>query len=307
MQCRSKKAGWRAFGQVALAFACALALGFSGSGCDGGSPSGLGSGAGGSTGGGGSGSGGSSSGVRIVAWKFDEVLPIQGTSAWMFMNDTGNLDLNTLDVLIAGQSVAQSSTFQVGGMQLNKGLMLEVDPSPSPGETIQVTVDDTSGNTLQSNTITVQAGPFAQTNLPPTAGGGFQVTAPQYGDSGQGPNADIVFDHSGGSAPSYQVIVIQLDPNQGTITDIPVAAEIPAGTWIFTCGQNNGGTEMANAALANPGDFLVHVVALDASGWGVGTTVDVAGYNSLPPNLSSSNITQQQLSILNTWPYFTSN
>ncbi|RME73726.1 MAG: hypothetical protein D6776_06505 [Planctomycetota bacterium] len=289
---------------------CVLALGVGLLGCNGATPSGLNAASGAATGGGGTGSGSggaSGSAVRIVAWKLDDVLPIQQDQVWLFMNDTGSLNLQTVDLLVSGQSVSQGGNYQVQGMQLSKGLLFTISPSPNPGDTLQITVDDNNGNTLQSNTITVQAGPFAQANLPTTAGGGFNVTAPQYGASGVGSNADIVFDHAGGQAPSYQVVVFQIDPNQGSISGIPVAAEVPSGTWVFTCGQSNGGTEFANDPLPNPGDFITHVVALDASGWGIGTTVDVQGYNSLPPGLNSSNITQQQLAILNTWPYFTSN
>ncbi len=278
-------------------------------GCNGATPSGLNAqGAGGSSGG--STGGGSKGGgqVRIVAWKLDDVLPIQQSVVWMFLADPGNLDLNTLDVQVAGQSVSQGGNYQVNGMQLNKGLMLQIDPAPPAGETIEVSVDDTSGNKLRSNVITVQAGPFAGANLPPSASpnGTFQISDPKYGDTGTGAATFISFQHANPVA-SYQVVVMQIDPNQGSIQDIPVAVEMPA-PGALTCGTTpSGGIEMANTQLPVPGDFIVHVVALDASGWGIGTSVDVAGYNNLPPGLNSSNITQQQLQVINTWPYFTSN
>ncbi|GIW71742.1 MAG: hypothetical protein KatS3mg102_1284 [Planctomycetota bacterium] len=289
--------GWS--GSV-LALAAVLALGLAG--CGGAKqPSGTGV-SGASAGAGAGGGSGGGNALRAVAWKLADVLPGNTDAVFLFFNDDGNLNLQTLDLLVNGQSVGQGGQFQVGGMQLSKGVLLQIQPSPPAGATIEVTAQNNSGATLRSNTITVQAGPFAQGNTP---AGGFRTLQPQYGATGQGTSPRLSFAHSSGQAASYQVVCFQIDPQQGAIQDIPVAVEVPAGTFSVIPGQGTPGIVFANDPLPLPGDFVWHAVVLDSSGWGVGTTIDVAGWNQLPPNLP--NPTQAQLQVINTWPYFTSN
>ena len=270
-----------------------------------------------SAGGGSAGGAVSASGLRIVAWDPAQALPIgtAGQSLWMFMNDTGNLDTQTLDILVNGQSVAQgAATLNMQAMQLNKGFLFQLDPVPASGDTLQVTVNDTAGTAVLSNVMTVSPGAYAAGNTPVGTTNQFAVLAPAYGDSAKGTTPTITFKVAA-QATSYQVVILQVDPATGNLSDIPVAAEIAStaavsGLIQFVVGTAANGTnptiEAANGALANPGDFLVHVVALDATGWGVGTTADVDGYNALPNPLPNPP-TQGQIQVISSWPYFTSN
>ncbi len=276
-------------------------------GCDGGTPSGTKStgcatSGGGSASRGGSGSGGGTTGpgsIRIVAWNADDVLPTGGgaNEVWLFVEDQGQLFGGTLNIEVNGQRLgaAAGQPIQLGS---GTGLLFFLTPAPSAGATIQAVVVDQQGNVVNSsNTINVKAGPFAQGNTP---AGGFKTVSPADGDTGVFTGPDLIFT-AAAQAASYQAIVFELglnQQNQVVITDLPVAVEVaPAGSQMtFTVTSSSALTEFANSALANQGAFVWHVVALDATGWGIGTTIDVAGFNasggSPPPAVSA------------TWPLF---
>jgi len=241
--------------------------------------------------------------LSAIAWSRAQVMPGSYDTLWVFVTDNGNLNTTTMDVLVNGTAKGLPTSGPTPfGIGQGTGQLLQVSPVPSAGSSVQVTVQDLQNNTVLSNTITVgAAGSFIAGNLPPT----FATVTPARGATAQGTNPDLVFAKAT-TATAYQVVVFQIGTNgQGNpvISDIPCAVVVTpsgSGNQTYQVGSGTPATSFANLALPASGTFFWHAVALDGNGYGVGTTIDVAGFNAAGTGTPSQ-------SVLATWPYFTSN
>lgn len=243
--------------------------------------------------------------VRMIAWSEDEVLPGNSQDAWIFFTDPG-LDPASIDLLVNGKGIGNAafqalSPSAIGAGQ-GTGQWVILTPMPSPGATLQLTGNDANGNPVQSNIVIVNLTPFIAQNGPP-----FFVTAdPVDGATATGITPMLNF-NPGQTVTTYNVVVLELtlDPATQTYvtTDAPVCVELAPngnGPQMWTVGQP-AVVAYSNVALKNPGHYSWQVVALDANGWGSGTSVDVAGFNAV----GASNQPTKQ--VADTWPEFDTN
>jgi hypothetical protein len=241
--------------------------------------------------------------IRLVGWTEADVMPGGGQDMWLFFTDNG-LDPNSIDLLVNGNGMGNTAFQNLGPSSIGNGTgqWVILSPMPPPNATLQITATDANGNAVSSNILATKTGPFAAQNVPSF----FVTTSPQDGatQTGTTPMLDWL---AAQAVTTYNVVVLELtiDPTtqQEVISDAPVCVEVaPAGggAQTFTV----GGTAVvtySNTALANPGHYAWHVVALDQDGWGVGTTIDVAGFNAV----GASNQPTKQVS--DTWPEFDTN
>lgn len=214
-------------------------------------------------------------------------MPGQGTGVWLFADLTG-ANTQTLDILVNGQSVASTAqATQVG----QAGLLALIDPAPAAGSTIQVQAQDQQGNQIPFNAITVGSGPYSSANIPPS----FVANSPPDGATGVGTSPTFDYSAAGSASGGYNIICFELAQTSSGgvgIADIPVAVVVSPGTTSFTVGS--AATAVFNNSSLNPQGqaFAWHVVALDSTGWGIGTTIDVAGFNA------------QNQAAYASWPWF---
>lgn len=295
---------------LSRAAACAavlVAVALAGAGCKGNSstPSGLqvgGTTTGGSTTGGGTTGGGTTGGTptfRAIAWEADRVLPGDAPTigdpvpneAWIFCS-AGGTDITINNVLVNGAPVTptQQQRLRAGGPAGTGRAFFLAIPMPSNGQ--QITVDATvasSGAPLLSNPVTVvTGGAFSGTQAPQTF---ISINPPQNANI-QAVFAPVNFQwQQAGTAVTYHLNVMRLDSNNLTFSfpfclEVSASGGAPGQQQSFP--QQTGGaiTEFARQSLPTIPNFsfddryAINWIALDATGWGIGSTIDVPGYNS---------------------------
>jgi hypothetical protein len=87
----------------------------------------------------------------------------------------------------------------------------------------------------------------------------------------------------------------------GQIDDFPVIVELAKSQLTYSLSAS-AQTTFANGGLpkkTNGGAYVWNVVSLDSTGWGNGTTIDVAGFNQ-----AASTSTAPSKAVSDTWPEF---
>jgi hypothetical protein len=241
-------------------------------------------------GGGGSGStGGSTTGgpsqpfLRVTGWDAAKVLPIQtqpGQATTWFFVESGAFTVTNLELLENGAPVVAQA------QQIGSAGHLFIVQTPAQG--VNVTVrGQASGVQITSNVCTVQTGAFAAGN---TGGGGFMAFSPTMQSTA--PQATPFSWGTAGTVTTYLLCALMLDQSTGQV-GVALAVELPAGASSYTAGSGVSLTAKYVDGLLPPltspttQTYAWHVVPLDATGWGVGTTVDIANYTA--PAAASAN------------------
>jgi hypothetical protein len=169
------------------------------------------------------------------------------------------------------------------------GIYLEFSPAATiTGTTVQMQAHTTSGQPINSQTMTVtNIFYWPQGTVPPA----FQTVTPL--DGWIAPQTPTFTFSNAAPASSFQLVCFHLittSTGQVQAKDAPVCVELSIGAGgqtSFADGTHVGVlTEIANDPLPPLSSFVTnehyawHVVAVDPSGWGIGTTVDVPGYNT---------------------------
>jgi hypothetical protein len=247
---------------------------------------------------GGTTTGGSTGSFRAIAWDGSQILPGNSPGFWIFF-ETGSLNVNTLDLVVNGTAMGTGPVSKlVSPIANGTGSVIILAPPPAPGATIQVKANNSQGSPQLSNTIISKTTPIPSGNTPT---GGFQAQSPAAGATAVGTGPSFTFT-AAAQASSYNLVCFEIgpsptNPQQSVITDIPVSVEV-AAPGSFTVG-NPPAHSYANVFLNQPGVFVWHVVALDQDGWGVGTTIDVPGFNAAGQNAPPAPVAA-------TWPDFQS-
>jgi hypothetical protein len=280
---------------------CAVALALVvAAGCGGGTPSAATSRAAGSRaiGVGGFGPGTSSSsgtGIRIVAFDANSALPPvpgAGIEVWILGAAASGSPVTGAELKINGTAVAPSSvtisTTATGGLFAD---LANVNPLPQNGDSLEI---DVPGTTLTSNVVTVLTAAYPSGN---TGATGFTATSPQDASLHPAtyPDATPFQFTAAQTVASYCLFTLLVDSNATTgaiqLLGLPIAVELPraaAGANPgFTAGSATGVTnQFVNGVLppvtAGTQSYAWSVVALNANGWGVGTTVDFNSATSWP-------------------------
>jgi len=248
--------------------------------------------------------------IAIVAWSAQDVLPefVRFTTApeevWIFMNP-GTLTLTSTSVLVNGNFMPIVNIPLVQ-RQSPRLFVVGFNSPPQAGTTFEVIGTDAAGNTHHSNTVIARASPFLVTNTP-VAPGTFAALKPAHTATELSPPT-FEFRHLAGAA-AYNLVAIHSLHNGATfrLSDIPLSVVLrnpQVDPHKFTAGQSGGVvTTFSNEPLpplANPNQefYVWHVVALDGTGWGIGTTVDTVTINQA---VASGNATSTTFA---SWPQF---
>jgi hypothetical protein len=243
--------------------------------------------------------------VRALAWNIDDVLPTgpgptPTNTCWLMFRDPGNTDLLTIKILVNNFPVPspQAVPRRIG----QSGVLVEFAPAPqATGNTVQMTAQDNNGNPIQSQILTVTNSYYwPQGTVPPA----FQTVTPP--DGWIAPTTPSFVFTTVAPAASYHVVCFHLVPTNGHVAahEVPVSIEMTAAAGqqaTFVDGAPLGAgvvTEIANDPLPPLSSIITNehyawqAIALDPTGWGIGTTIDVPDYDN---GVSSA---------LPTWPWF---
>lgn len=253
---------------------------------------------------GGGGGGGTQTGtLRLVAWESGKVYPATGAPAdqlsrpgeiWCWVtNNSSTMNgaafaLPTITLNGAAPTLVAAIPVKVAAAPSNSWLMIITATAGTvPANGNLVATATVNGTALTSNTVVTKNTAFAAGN---TFAGGFVITAPvdlfatPPPAAPQPPATVFTFTHSTPtSVSSYQFLslYLQFDAN-GAITTLDIENAVErTGVGTITAGSATGvTTAFANAPIASPVSFAndevyaFQVIALDSTGWGVGSTVE---------------------------------
>jgi hypothetical protein len=251
--------------------------------------------------------------LRLVAWSTNATTPSdaligsQPDTTSLVLSDGGRIQPGTVDLLVNGQSAGvQSSAMPPWPIGRGAGWRIWLMQAPPAGSTLEVHAKDTQGNAIVSNTVVVQAGPLVAGAKPPS----FVTIAPADGSmQPMGPPSVPFTWTPAAAAQSYLVVSDEM---------IPVPAhpcvlcgrdgvdwlyvEVPAApSPSYAPGQTAATVFGGGAPPGIPPVFQWQVIALDATGWGIGTTIDVDAFAAA---LGQSPPAQPSSAAQATWPTF---
>ena len=231
--------------------------------------------------GGGVGPGGVQS-MRLVGFEVDRVFPATTGFTWLFVTSGGAVS-GTSQVFIDGAPIASSlfsQTLTIGaGAQ--SGVFFSI-VTPAIGSLIGVRALDALGSPIFSNALTVKGAPFPAANTPPV----FETLVPASGEVNVADRPTFIWTQP---EAATELLLCIAPPGAMSFTvspAIPLAVELTIqaqGNQEFQATQTvaaGAGSVFSNEPLLPFAPYVWSVVAIDPDGWGVGTTIDVAGFSA---------------------------